>query len=57
MAPERFYGDHIKSASKESDVYSLAVSSFEVCFPVVKCPTIGVITPIRSGPHRDIAIW
>jgi len=32
MAPERFFGtDDIRRASRESDVYSLAMTSFTVC--------------------------
>ena len=32
MAPERFSGKyHINPASKESDIYSLAMTSFTVC--------------------------
>jgi hypothetical protein len=40
MAPERFSGKYIKISSTEGDVYSLAMTSFEVCSSVVSCPTI-----------------
>jgi hypothetical protein len=43
MAPERFlghFGRIIKGPSKESDVYSLAMTSFEVCSSVADHPTI-----------------
>jgi hypothetical protein len=55
MAPERFTGINpiINISLTEGDVYSLAMTSFKVCFSVGNCCTI---TPLRSGPHGDIAI-
>jgi hypothetical protein len=45
MAPESFVGDALwaqvtNHPSKESDVYSLAMTSFEVCSSVVNHPII-----------------
>jgi hypothetical protein len=41
MAPERFSLDgKIDGSSKEDDVYSFAMTSFEVRFSAVNCPTI-----------------
>jgi hypothetical protein len=49
MAPERFSSDKIKMSSTEGDVYSLAMTSFEVCFSVVNCPTIQCNNQVLTG--------
>jgi hypothetical protein len=51
MAPERFSGISINGPSKESDVYSLMMTSFEVCFSAANCLTIWYNHPatIRSS--------
>jgi hypothetical protein len=46
MAPEQFSGTHINISSMEGDVYSLAMTSFEVCFSVVNHPIIQCNNPI-----------
>jgi hypothetical protein len=64
MAPERLPPedppeDHlpvIDGPSTESDVYSLAMTSFEVCPSTVSYRTIDPIAPFRSGPHGGAAI-
>jgi hypothetical protein len=60
MAPERFYEDEMNVSSMEGDVYSLAMTSFEVCFSIVNCPTIQCNNPItiRSsrGYHHTVTI-
>jgi hypothetical protein len=51
MAPERFSGRLINIPATEGDVYSLAMTSFEVCFSVVNRSTIQCNNPatIRSS--------
>jgi serine/threonine protein kinase len=61
MAPERFSSwDRINSSSKESDVYSLAVTSFKVCFSAVDCPIIWSDHPIMirfsQGYHHMVTV-
>ena len=52
MAPEQFLGDYIlsgpiRSPSKESDVYSLAMTSFAVCSSLITAhPNVDVATPL-----------
>jgi hypothetical protein len=61
MAPERFSVDLtwppiINGPSKKSDVYSLVMTSFEVCSSAVTLLPHDTITPLWSGPHGDIAL-
>ena len=61
MAPERLpledlpadYLPTIDGPSKESDVYSLAMTSFMVCSSVVSRPTGDTITPIIIRSSRE----
>jgi hypothetical protein len=49
MAPERFsanFPPEIDDPSKESDAYSLAMTSFEVCSSVVNCLTVWCDHPV-----------
>jgi hypothetical protein len=46
MAPERFYGGNIGGSSKESDVYSLAMTSFEARFSSANRPAIWCDHPV-----------
>jgi serine/threonine protein kinase len=52
MAPEQFSGNRIKGSSKESDVYSLAMTSFEVCFSTVSYLTIRYDHPVTIRSSR-----
>lgn len=50
MAPEQFLGDYILSGpirgpSKESDVYSLAMTSFAVCYSLYSILVFNIFTP------------
>jgi serine/threonine protein kinase len=57
MAPERLLGaPAMNGPSRESDVYSLAMTSFKV-FPLLRTILlVDTIIPLPSGPHGDIAI-
>ena len=52
MAPERFSRSDITISSTKGDVYSLAMTSFEVCFCVVSCRTIQCNNPITIRSSR-----
>ena len=52
MAPKRFSPWDIDVSSTEGDVYSLAMTSFEVCFSVVNCHTIQCNNPVTTRSSR-----
>jgi hypothetical protein len=53
MAPERFSGIGINGSSKESDVYSLVMTSFKVCFSAANCPTIWCNHPVMIRSSQE----
>ena len=53
MAPEWFSGEYINGPSKESDVYSLAMTSFKVCFSAANCPTIWYNHPVTIRSSQE----
>jgi len=60
MAPERTKGGGdgrwVSGPSKESDVYSLAMTSFSVRTSLEIILRLDTIASLRSGPHRGIAL-
>jgi hypothetical protein len=52
MAPEQLSWNQTNIVSTEGDVYSLAMTSFEVCFSIVNCPTIQCNNPITIRSSR-----
>ena len=60
MAPERFsYGGSpflVEHPSKESDVYSLAMTSFSVCALLEIILLLEITLLFRSDPHGGIAV-
>ena len=61
MAPERFspLDDdrfYVVGPSKESDIYSIAMTSFSVCTSSGAILLLDTIVPLRSGPRRGSAV-
>ena len=60
MAPERTpantIGFLVDGPSKESDVYSLAMTSFSVCASLETNLLLDTTVSLRPGPHRGIAL-
>ena len=44
------------NSTKESDVYSLAMTAYEVCSPT-PCVFFADVTILPMGPHGDSTIW
>ena len=55
IAPERFGRGRGDPPTKESDIYSLAMTAYEVSFPALPLGTAEIF-PSLSGPHGDQTI-